>query len=154
MRILDFLRRDAIIASLEGTTKEEVLAEMVNPIVRANPSIDHSLVVGTLIEREGLGSTGIGGGIAIPHGRLDGLARLEASFGKSPKGVDFNSMDGKPVHLFFLIVAPSNSGSDHLKALARISRVFKDPVLKDRLRGAGSSDEMYRILEESDLRMP
>ncbi len=154
MRILDFLRRDAIIASLEGTSKEEVLAEMVEPIAKANPSIDQSLLIGTLIEREKLGSTGIGGGIAIPHGKLDGLAHLEASFAKSSRGVDFNSMDGKPAHLFFLIVAPMNSASEHLKALARISRVFKDPVLKDRLRGAGSSDEIFRILEESDLRMP
>jgi nitrogen PTS system EIIA component len=154
MRILDFLRRDAIIAALDATTKEAVLVEMVRPITRANPTIDQTELVGTLIEREKLGSTGIGGGIAIPHGKLDGLERLEASFAKSRRGVDFNSMDGKPAHLFFLIVAPRNSAAEHLKALARVSRVFKDPVLKDRLRNADSSDEIYRILEESDLRMP
>ncbi len=154
MRILDFLRRDAVIASLEATTKQQVLIEMVEPIAMANSCIDQAQLVATLIEREKMGSTGIGGGIAIPHGKLDGLDRLEASFAKSSKGVDFNSMDGKPAHLFFLIVAPRNSAADHLKALARVSRVFKDPVLKDRLRNADSSAEIYQILEESDLRMP
>jgi len=154
MRILDFLRHEGIIPSLKAHTKEEVLEELVDPITQANSIIDKGRLIKILMERESLGSTGIGGGIAIPHGTMEGLDRLVASFGKSAKGIDFRSMDNKPAHLFFLLVAPKNSARDHLKALARISRIFKDPILKRELQQAKSSDEIYRILEESDVRLP
>ncbi len=154
MRILDFLRFDAIISSLKANSKEEVLEELVGPIANANPNIDKDALIRTLISRESLGSTGIGGGVAIPHGKYDGLDHLVASFGRSIKGVDFSSMDNKPAFLFFLLVAPKNSASDHLKALARISRLFKDPLLKSSLQQAKTSEEIYRILEEYDLRLP
>jgi nitrogen PTS system EIIA component len=154
MRILDFLQYDAIIASLQASTKEEVLVELVAPIAEANASVDRDLLIKTLIERENLGSTGIGGGIAIPHGTLEGLNQLVASFGKSEPGVDFNAMDSKPTHLFFLLVAPKNSAGEHLKALARISRLFKDPILKRDLQQAETADDIYRLLEESDHRLP
>ena len=154
MRILDFLNYDAIIASLEGTTKEEILVELVAPIAQGDSSVNRDLLIRTLIERENLGSTGIGGGIAIPHGTLEGLEHLVASFGKSEGGVDFNSMDNKPAHLFFLLVAPKNSAGEHLKALARVSRLFKDPILKRDLQQADSADMIYRLLEESDQRLP
>jgi PTS system nitrogen regulatory IIA component len=154
MRILDFLQHDAIIASLQASTKEEVLVELVAPIAEANASVDRDLLIKTLIERENLGSTGIGGGIAIPHGTLEGLNQLVASFGKSEPGVDFNAMDSKPTHLFFLLVAPKNSAGEHLKALARISRLFKDPILKRDLQQAKTADDIYRLLEESDHRLP
>lgn len=154
MRILDFLTSDGIISSLEATSKEQVLAELVGPIAEANPSIDKDHLVEILVDRENLGSTGIGGGVAIPHGKLDGLNHLVAAFGKSDRGVDFRSMDNKPAHLFFLLVAPNNSAGEHLKALARISRLFKDPLLKAGLQQANSAEEIYRILEEFDLRFP
>ncbi len=154
MRILDFLQYDAIIASLHASTKEEVLVELVAPIAEADASVDRDLLIKTLIERENLGSTGIGGGIAIPHGTLEGLNHLVASFGKSEAGVDFNAMDSKPTHLFFLLVAPKNSAGEHLKALARISRLFKDPILKRNLQEAMTAEDIYRLLEESDHRLP
>jgi PTS system nitrogen regulatory IIA component len=154
MRIVDFLSRDGVIASLKATTKEEVLVELVSPIARADSAVDSDLLVRTLIERESLGSTGIGGGIAIPHGTFNGLSKLMASFGKSVNGIDFNSMDEKPAHLFFLLVAPKNSAGEHLKALARISRLFKDPILKRDLQEAETMDDIYSLLEESDRRLP
>jgi PTS system nitrogen regulatory IIA component len=154
MRILDFLRYDAIISSLEAVSKEQVLDELVGPIAEANPGIDRAGLLKTLISRESLGSTGIGGGVAIPHGKFEGLDHLVASFGRSSKGVDFSSMDNKPAYLFFLLVAPRNSAGEHLKALARISRLFKDPLLKSSLQQAESADEIYRILEEYDMRLP
>ncbi len=154
MRILDFLRSDAIIASLRSVTKAEVLNELVGPIAQANPHVDKDGLVKSLIERENLGSTGIGGGVAIPHGKYEGLQKLTASFGRSAGGIDFSSMDNKPAHLFFLLVAPKNSAADHLKALARISRLVKDPLLKNSLQHADSREEIFRLLEEYDLRLP
>jgi len=154
MRILDFLSPDGIISSLTASSKEQVLAELVEPIAAADSSIDKALLIDILVGRENLGSTGIGGGVAIPHGKLDGLHHLVAAFGKSSKGIDFSSMDNKPAHLFFLLVAPKNSAGEHLKALARISRLFKDPLLKAGLQQANSAEEIYRILEEFDQRVP
>jgi nitrogen PTS system EIIA component len=154
MRILDFLSFEAINSSLEAASKEQVLGELVEPIAKSHPDMNKDLLIKTLVERENLGSTGIGGGVAIPHGKFDGLGRLVASFGKSPKGIDFNSMDNKPAFLFFLLIAPKNSAGEHLKALARISRLFKDPLLKSSLQHATSAEEIYDILQDYDLRLP
>jgi nitrogen PTS system EIIA component len=154
MRILDILVQDGIVPALKATTKVEVLAELVEPIARADADLDKDGLIRTLIERENLGSTGIGGGVAIPHGKFDGLGGLVGSFGRSPEGVDFNSMDSKPTHLFFLMVAPKNSAGDHLKALARVSRLFKDPILKNGLQQAATGEEIFRLLEEFEIRLP
>ncbi len=154
MRILDFLSFEAINSSLEAASKEQVLEELVEPIAKSHPGMNKERLIKTLVERENLGSTGIGGGVAIPHGKFDGLGRLVASFGKSPKGIDFNSMDNKPAFLFFLLIAPKDSAGEHLKALARISRLFKDPLLKSSLQHATSAEEIYEILQDYDLRLP
>lgn len=153
MRILDFLQYDGIIASLEAGSKEEVLVELVGAVSKANLNLDKAGLVKTLIERENLGSTGIGGGVAIPHGKFEGLQQLAGAFGRSVDGIDFSSMDNQPAHLFFLLVAPKNSAEDHLKALARISRLFKDPLLKTGLRQAETTDEIFGILDEYDRRL-
>jgi nitrogen PTS system EIIA component len=154
MRILDFLREDGIICPLEAGSKNEVLEELVEPIAKANPLVDKGRLLKTLLERENLGSTGIGGGIAIPHGKLDGLDCLVASFGKSAKGINFHSMDDKPAYIFFLLVAPKNSAADHLKALARISRLLKDPLLLNAIQKADTAEEIFRVLEDYDVRCP
>jgi nitrogen PTS system EIIA component len=154
MRLLDFLRSDGIIFPLKASSKDEVLAELIEPIAQDNPKVDKQLLLKILLDRENLGSTGIGGGIAIPHGKFDGLSRLAASFGKSARGINFHSMDNKPAHIFFLLVAPKNSAGDHLKALARISRLLKDPILLTALQRADSSEEIFRLLEDYDLRLP
>jgi nitrogen PTS system EIIA component len=154
MRILDFLRQDGIICPLEAGSKEEVLKELVQPIVKDNPQVDKTRLLKTLMERENLGSTGIGGGIAIPHGKMEGLDQLVGSFGKSQKGINFHSMDDRPAYIFFLLVAPKNCAADHLKALARISRLLKDPQLVTQIQKADTADQIYRILEDFDIRCP
>ena len=103
-----------------------------------------------LLEREKLGSTGIGDGIAIPHGKLKGLDRLVISFGRSRQGIDFDAIDGKPVHIFFLLMAPESSTGQHLKALAKISRMLKDPDFRSDLMAAKSAEEIYRKIAEKD----
>ncbi len=103
-----------------------------------------------LNERERLGSTAIGDGIAIPHGKLKGITQILGVFGRSREGIDFDSLDGSPTHLFFLLVAPEDSASLHLKALARVSRLFKDGGFRQRLLDAADSDELYRLLKEED----
>lgn len=153
MKIVDFLSKDRIVASLQATTKEQVLAELVEPMTGEYPSLNKNLLIRTLIERENLGSTGIGGGIAIPHGKFDDLNEIVASFGRSENGIDFNAMDDKPAYLFFLLVAPKNSAGEHLKALAKISRLFKDPLLKNSLRQARTTEDIYQLIEEFDLRL-
>jgi PTS system nitrogen regulatory IIA component len=104
------------------------------------------------MDREGLGSTGIGEGVAIPHGKIPGIDRLVAVFGRSPAGVQFASLDGKPARLFFLILAPENSAGMHLKALARISRLLKDPRFRERLLAAEGAEGLSQVLREADER--
>ena len=154
MRILDFLPSESIIVSLNSVSKVDVLSELTEPIVLSHPNLDKAELMKTLIERERLGSTGLGGGVAIPHGKCEGLNRLAASFGRSSRGVDFNSMDNKPTYLFFLLLAPKNCAGEHLKALARISRLFKDPLLTNSLKQAESANQVIKLIEEHDLRYP
>ena len=118
MKILDIINEDLIKPDLSATSKEEALTELAS-LIAMNEGLDEDKIVGVLKEREKLGSTGIGDGIAIPHGKLKGLKKLVASFGRSKKGIDFQSIDGKPTHLFFLLMAPENTAGVHLKALAR-----------------------------------
>lgn len=139
---------------MKASSKDEALTELLGPILEAYPNLDRTKLLQTILDREKLGSTGLGGGVAIPHGKFEGLDRLAASFGRSQKGIDFESMDNKPAYLFFMLIAPKNCAGDHLKALARISRLFKDPLLTNNLRQANSSDEIFRLLEESDLKFP
>ena len=154
MRILDFLRADGIICPLRASSKKDVLEELIEPICAAHPSLDRQRLLNTLLERESLGSTGIGGGVAIPHGKFEGLDSLVASFGKSPKGVDFQSLDNKPAFIFFLLIAPKNSAADHLKALARVSRLLKDDLLLKDLQKVDNPRDIFRILEDFDFRSP
>ena len=106
MNITDILKKEFVIEKLESRTRREVLTELSEIFFRGNIKVDYDTMVEVLLEREKLGSTGIGGGIAIPHGKLAGLENLIVSFGRSKDGIDFDSMDGKPVHIFFLLMAP------------------------------------------------
>ncbi len=151
MKIVEFLRADAVIASLSGQTGPEVLAELVRPIAAAQ-RVDAQRLVDTLLDREKLGSTGIGEGVAIPHGKVPGLPALVASFGRSVGGVDFRAIDGRPTHLFFTLFAPENSAGAHLKALARISRIFKNASFRDAIMKAADAGEVYRLIEAEDAK--
>ncbi len=143
----------AIAAELQGTTKTEVLGELTEALLRVEKSLDREDVVRVLQEREKLGSTGIGEGVAIPHGKLKDLDRLLISFGRSSSGVDFDSMDGKPAHLFFLLVAPEESVGVHLKTLARISKLLKNPLVRKRLLDAGDAADLHRIIAEEEEKL-
>lgn len=152
MKIAEFLSPKAVVAELSARSKPEVLAELSRTLVQAHPDLSSDRLVEVLQEREKLGSTGIGEGVAIPHGKLNGLPQLMASFGVSREGVDFEAIDGKPTHLFFALVAPENSAGVHLKALARISRLFKNPRFRQSILEAGSSDDIYKLIADEDAR--
>lgn len=150
MKILDILPKESIIVELRGKTKREVLEELTDGLLEHKPHLDRERLIEVLLERERLGSTGIGEGIAIPHGKFRDLDQLSLSFGKSAQGVDFESMDGKPVHLFFLLVAPENCAGIHLRALAKIARLLKNGSVRKRLGNAKSQDEIYAIVQQED----
>jgi len=150
MKITDIFRKEYIIEELKAKTKRDVLAELSGVICREDGPINHELMVNTLLEREKLGSTGIGDGIAIPHGKLADLDELIVSFGRSREGVEFDSMDGKPANLFFLLLAPENTTGLHLKALAKISKMMKDNAFRKKLIEAKSKDELYVIIADKD----
>ena len=151
MKIVEFLRADAVIANLSGQTGPAVLAELCRPLAAAQ-RVDAQRLLETLLDREKLGSTGIGEGVAIPHGKVPGLPGLMASFGRSPQGVDFRAIDGRPTHLFFTLFAPENSAGAHLKALARISRIFKNPGFREAILKADGANEVYRLIEAEDAK--
>ncbi len=151
MKIVEFLRPDAVIANLTGQTGQAVLAELCRPLAAAY-KVDGQRLVETLLDREKLGSTGIGDGVAIPHGKVPGLPGLLASFGRAPKGIEFRAIDGRPTHLFFALFAPENSAGAHLKALARISRIFKNPAFRDSLLKASTGEEIFRLIETEDAK--
>lgn len=152
MKIMDILVRDAVVLDLASKEKGDVLREMASALSDAEPGLDGGALLRVLEEREALQSTGIGEGVAIPHGKLPGLHRLIASFARSRAGVDFDSIDGQPTHLFFLLVVPEHSGGQHLKALARISRFFRDAAFRSRLGDAESLDDVCRAIEEEDAK--
>ena len=149
MKILDALPKEAILADLKADDKKGVLEELVIPIANIS-GLNHGDLVKVLMERERLGSTGIGEGIGIPHGKVKGLESLILGFGLSRKGVDFDSMDGQPAHIFFLLITPENSTGLHLKLLARISRILKNDPFKERLLRATNRDEIYSIIKEEE----
>jgi PTS system nitrogen regulatory IIA component len=152
MKIMDILLKDAVILDIESTGKREVLAELSEGAANAEASLDTERLFQVLLERENLQSTGIGDGVAIPHGKMPGLARLVASFARSRAGVDFQSIDGQPTHLFFLLVVPEHSGGQHLKALARISRFFRDAAFRKALGEAETREDVFRAIEEQDAK--
>ncbi len=152
MKITDILTPEMVVAELGGQTKAEVLRELATRLCSAFDQAPLDKLVAVLTERERMGSTAIGDGIAIPHGKLKGLTSIIGVFGRSTAGVDFESLDGKPTHLFFVLVAPEDSASLHLKALARVSRLFKDESFRDRLLKAADAAEIYRLIKEEDAR--
>lgn len=149
MKILDVLLKEAILSDLKADDKKGVLEELVTPVARI-AGINHDYLVKVLMERERLGSTGIGEGIGIPHGKVKDLESLVLGFGLSRKGVDFDSMDGQPAYIFFLLLTPENSTGLHLKLLARISRILKNDLFKQKLLGATNRDEIYSIIKEEE----
>ena len=149
MKIVDILNKDAILVDLKSIDKKGVLEELVTPVAGA-AGINPEDLVRVLMERERLGSTGIGGGIGIPHGKMKDLESMVIGFGLSRKGVDFESMDGQPTHIFFLLITPENSTGLHLKLLSRISRILKNDSFKEKLLNATGRDEIFDIIQEEE----
>ena len=152
MKISDILVQEAVLLDLSGGSKREVLTELANALAKAESGLVADELVEVLVERETLQSTGIGEGVAIPHGKLPGLSRLVASFARARPGVDFDSIDGQPTQLFFLLVVPEHAGGQHLKALARISRFLRDGEFRNRLLEAETPEEVFRAIEEEDAK--
>ena len=149
MKIQDFLQPQAVLADLTGRTAAEVLAELCRPVAQAH-GLDAARLVQVLLDREKLGSTGVGDGVAIPHGKLPGLPALVATFGRSRQGVEFRAADGKPARLFFALFAPENSAGAHLKALSRVSRIFRMPAFREAILAAPSAEEIHRLILAED----
>lgn len=150
MKIVDILNKDCIIPELRSRTKKEVLEELTGALLNCKANLNKDALVEVLLERERLGSTGIGDGIAIPHGKIQDLDELILSFGRSTQGIEFDSMDGRPTHLFFLLIAPENSAGIHLRALAKISRLLKSSHFRHRLLEAGDREELFQVIQEED----
>lgn len=152
MKINEFLREKAIATSLRAADKPGVIRELVQLLVKSGDvkPADTDRFVEILLAREALGSTGIGQGVGIPHGKSNCVNQLVGAFGISPKGVNFEALDGDPVYLFFLLVAPEDAAGPHLKALARISRLLKDKFFRDTLREAPDEKAILRILQQED----
>jgi PTS system nitrogen regulatory IIA component len=152
MKLNDILVRDACLVDMKARTKKEALRELSAELGGAVRGLEATELLDLLLEREKLGTTAMGDGIAIPHARIESLDRLLASFGRSRQGVDFDSVDGKLTHLFFLLVAPGKEGSAHLLTLARLSRLLSVPEFRSKLLDLESSDDLFRILEEEESR--
>jgi PTS system nitrogen regulatory IIA component len=152
MQIVDFITPDRVLAQMRSTSKDEALAELGELVANGRGDDVRDAIIGVLRDRERLASTGIGEEIAIPHGKLDAISELVVGLGRSREGVEFESVDGKPTRLFFVLVAPEDSTGIHLKALARISRLCKEPGFRGRLLEAVDAAEMYEVLCAADAK--
>ena len=150
MKITDFLSVQTVIPALAQREKNAVLEELAGWLAANHSHLDPKRVLSVLMERERISTTAIGEGVAIPHGKLPGLERIFGLFARSSEGVDFNSLDGGPTHLFFVLIAPEGAAADHLKALARISRLLKDESFRRRLMAAKSNQELFTLIAEED----
>ena len=152
MKINGLLQVEDIIPDLAAETKEQLLLELAAKVEERHPPMDRPEIFQVLLEREKLGSTGVGDGIAIPHGKLKGAAGLVLALGRSTKGVDFDALDGKKAFIFFLLIAPEDAFGIHLKMLGRISRILKDPAVRRSLLEAPDAAAIHSIIQEQDNR--
>ena len=148
MEINDLLNTECVIASLRVTSKKQALQDLARRAAEIT-SLDERAIFDVLMEREKLGTTGVGNGIAIPHGKLGSLDRLYGVFARLERSIDFQSIDEQPVDLIFLLLAPESAGADHLKALARVSRLLRDKTVCEKLRGTENAEALYALLTDS-----
>ncbi len=148
MEIADLITPESVIPSLRASSKKQALQDLAKKASEITGQHERT-VFEVLMERERLGTTGVGNGIAIPHGKLPGLEKLYGVFARVEQPVDFQAIDDQPVDLVFLLLAPETAGADHLKALARVSRLLRDKATCDKLRGTDSSDALFALLTDS-----
>lgn len=149
MEIRDLLQPESVVADLKAANKKQLLQELAKCAARVT-GVNDRKIFETLMERERLGSTGVGSGIAIPHGKLSDFKRLYGVFARLERPVEFDSIDEQPVDLIFLLLAPEGAGADHLKALARVSRLLRDTSMCEKLRGTDTADGLYMVLTQSE----
>jgi nitrogen PTS system EIIA component len=154
MTLMDILSPQSVIVGLRGETKEEIIEELVDALAAGSTISDREKVLQAVLEREKIMSTGIGDGIAIPHGKSDAVVRLAAALGTQKRGVDFEALDGEPAFVFFLLVSPANVSGPHIKALARISRLLKNDEFKKRLISASAPPEIMAVIENEEREHP
>jgi PTS system nitrogen regulatory IIA component len=150
VKLADILKESSVIADIKGVTKREILFEMVETLKNAKLIDDVDSVVDIIMEREKLGSTGIGDGVAIPHGKMKKLNTILCVAGRSKEGVNFDAVDRQPVHIFFLVLAPEDSASMHLKVLSRISKVLRDQSFRKKMLKLADAHEIYTNIIEAD----
>jgi PTS system nitrogen regulatory IIA component len=151
VKVADLVRPEAIIPNLKAGSKKQALQELANRAAEIS-GLDARDIFDTILERERLGTTGVGQGIAIPHGKLRAIDGLYGVFARADHPIDFDSIDDQPVDLIFLLLAPEEAGADHLKALAKISRLLRDQTMCDKLRGSDGRDAIYALLTEASAR--
>jgi PTS system nitrogen regulatory IIA component len=154
MNLLDILSLESTIVDLKGESKEDIIAELVNSLVVGDSITDRDQVLQAVLDREKIMSTGIGDGIAIPHGKSAAVTKLVAAMGTQRRGVDFDALDGEPAFVFFLLVSPANVSGPHIKALARISRLLKNDAFKKKLIEANSAEEIIATIEVAERDIP
>ena len=152
MNLLDILSQKSVIVGLNGDSKEEVIKELVDSLEEGEAITDREKVLSSVLEREKIMSTGIGDGIAIPHGKSEAVKQLSAALGTQKRGIDFEALDGEPAYVFFLLVSPANISGPHIKALARISRLLKNEEFKKQLIAAPSSEELWSVIDSEEKR--
>jgi PTS system nitrogen regulatory IIA component len=149
MEISELMGPDAVLADLKVTSKKQVLQELAAHAAKLT-GLDGRRIFEVLLDRERLGTTGVGRGIAIPHGKLEELDRLYGLFARLPNPIEFDAIDDEPVDLMFLLLAPENAGAEHLKALARVSRLLRDQSICGKLRGSENADAIYALLNDDN----
>ena len=154
MKIVDFLNEKAITADIKATNKEGIIRELVDVLAKAEGIKNKDELIKVLVNRETLGSTGIGQGVGIPHAKTNAVKKLVAAFGICHNGVDFDALDGEPVFIFFLLVAPEDSAGPHLKGLARISRLLKDKFFRESLKALNDEKTILKLIREEDAKKP
>jgi PTS system nitrogen regulatory IIA component len=150
LKITDFLTPERVMTSLKSHEKNAALKEMADQLVACEPALDREKVLQVLVDRERISTTAIGEGVAIPHGKLAGVQGVVGVFARSREGVDFASLDGELTHLFFVLIAPEDAAADHLKALARISRLLKDAAFRKQLMVGKTSQEIFNMIAAED----
>lgn len=145
MKIASFLRSESVVAELISTDKNGILNELAQALSATVPGIDEKIVFKALAERERLGSTGIGSGVAIPHAKIPGINKIYGAFGRNSKGIDFDSVDGKASSLFFILIAPSNIVVSHLAALERVNKMLQEKSNREKILAA-DADELYDLI--------
>lgn len=150
MKIAEILQEQCVVADIRGKTKKEIITELVEALANARLVKDVEPVVNVVMDREKLGSTGIGNGVAVPHGKLKNINNIMCAFGRSQNGVDFDAVDRAPVHIFFLVLAPEDSASLHLKVLSRITKILRDQSLRKKIIKLSNVHELYMSILEED----